>query len=536
MFLFSKGDFAMKSIYKKGAAIALTAVAAFALAGCGGDKKANSGAGKDTLQVGVTNFADSLEPTDNYFGWQVMRYGVGECLVHFDEKMNTEPWIAESWKVADDKMSWTFKIRDIKFSNGSKVTGEAVKKSIERTFAKAPRAKAMFELDHIVADGQNVTIYTKQPVATLPGMLGDPLFIIVDVTEDGKVDFAKAGPICTGPYMVKSFTKAKTELDANPNYYDSVPFKHLVINTIDDPNTRAMALQKGEIDVAVNIAAGDLQLFQDKSKFTVSSISSIRDVLARMSVKEGKPLADKKVRQALIRSLDRETYCKTLLMDTFTAGGPLLPPSLDYDFDGLMKVYPDKYDVESAKKLLAEAGWKDTDGDGIVEKDGKPLELDFIFYSGRAELPLFAEATQSDAKKIGIKVNLKNVDYNVLDSIGTSGNYDLLISNILTEQAGDPEVFINMYWKTNINGSNPENGSGYSNPEYDALSDALAGEFDPAKRRDIIIQMEKILQDDAMCLIFAYPQTNMVSNTSVVNADIRPCDYYWVTKNIAPAK
>lgn len=508
---------------------------AFAITGCGGSGS-NSKTAKDTLTVGVTNFADSLEPTDNYFGWQVMRYGIGECLVHFDDKMNAEPWIAESWKVSDDKMSWTFKIRDIKFSNGKPVTGEAVKKSIERTFAKAPRAKAMFELDHITADGQNVTIYTKKPVATLPGMLGDPLFIIVDTDSDGKVDFAKQGPVCTGPYMVKSFSKAKTELDANPHYYDKVPFAHAQINTIDDPNTRAMALQKGEIDVAVNIAPGDMQLFQDKNKFTISTISSIRDVLARLNVANGKPLADKNVRKALLQSLDRDTYCKVLLKDTFTPGGPLLPPSLDYGFDKLKAEYPDNYNVENAKKLLADAGWKDTDGDGYVDKDGKNLELDFVYYSGRAELPLFAEATQSDAKKVGIKVNLKNVDYNVLDGIGTRGEYDMLISNILTEQAGDPEVFVNMYWKTNVNGSNPQNGSGYSNPEYDALSDQLIQEFDPAKRKEIIEKMEKIIQDDATTLVFGYPQTNMISNKKVKNADIKPCDYYWVTKNIVPAE
>lgn len=525
----------MKSIYKKGALLAAAALMSFALAGCGGSSSGSKTA-KDTLVVGVTNFADSLEPTDNYFGWQVMRYCIGECLVHFDDKMNAEPWIAESWKVSDDKMSWTFKIKDIKFSNGKPVTGEAVKKSIERTFAKAPRAKAMFELDHITADGQNVTIYTKKPVATLPGMLGDPLFIIVDTDSDGKVDFAKQGPVCTGPYMVKSFSKAKTELDANPNYYDKVPFAHAQINTIDDPNTRAMALQKGEIDVAVNIAPGDMQLFQDKNKFTISTISSIRDVLARLNVANGKPLADKNVRKALLQSLDRDTYCKVLLKDTFTPGGPLLPPSLDYGFDKLKAEYPDNYNVENAKKLLADAGWKDTDGDGYVDKDGKNLELDFVYYSGRAELPLFAEATQSDAKKVGIKVNLKNVDYNVLDGIGTRGEYDMLISNILTEQAGDPEVFVNMYWKTNVNGSNPQNGSGYSNPEYDALSDQLIQEFDPAKRKEIIEKMEKIIQDDAATLVFGYPQTNMISNKNVKNADIKPCDYYWVTKNIIPAE
>ena len=76
--------------------------------------------------------------------------------------------------------------------------------------------------------------------------------------------------------MVKSFSKAKTELDANPNYYAAVPFKHAVVNTIDDPNTRAMALQKGEIDVAVNVAPGDMQLFSDQKKFTTSTTPTAR--------------------------------------------------------------------------------------------------------------------------------------------------------------------------------------------------------------------------------------------------------------------
>ena len=455
-----------------------------------------------------------------------MRYGLGECLVKFDKKMNSTPWIAESWQVSDDKLTWTFKINDkAAFSNGNKVTAEAVKKSIERTFEKAARARAMFEYDSISADGQTLTIKTNKPVATLPGMLGDPLFIVVDTSVTDR-DYAKQGPICTGPYVVKEYSKAKAVMDANPNYLDgAVPFKHVEIPSIDAPNTR---------DMAINIAPGDMALFNNKDKYHISSIASLRDVLARMNSSEGKPMHDKRVREALLSALDRETYCKVLLKDTFTTGGPLMPPSVDYGFDQLKD--PNTYNVERAKKLLEEAGWKDTDGDGIVDKDGKNLEMDFIFYSGRAELPLFAEATQADAKKVGIKINLKNVDYNVLDGIGVRGEYDLLISNILTLQAGDPEVFINQYWKTNVNGNNPQNGSGYSNPAYDALSDRLAVEFDPAKRRELVIEMQKIILDDAATIIFGYPQTNMISNTSITDAEILPCDYYWLTKDIKPAQ
>ncbi len=522
----------MKKIYKATAAAAMIGLLAFAAAGCGGGDKKQAAA-KDTAKFGVTNFADSLEPTDNYFGWVVMRYGLGECLVKFDEKMNSTPWLADKWSISDDKLTWTFHINDkAVFSNGNKVTGEAAAKSIQRTFDKAARAKSMFEYESITSDGQNVIIKTKQPVPTLPGMLGDPLFIIIDTSVTDR-DYAKQGPICTGPYAVKSYSKAKAEMVKNEKYWDGeVPFKAVDILTIDDPNTRAMALQKGEIDFAINIAAGDLQLFQNKDKFNISSIASLRDVLARLNVRPERPLGDLKVRQALLRSLDRVTYNKVLLKDTFVPGGPYLPPSVDYDYDNLYKQDPNQYNPDSAKKLLEEAGWKDTNGDGFVDKDGKNLELDFIFYSGRAELPLYAEATQADAKKVGIKVNLKNVDYNVLDGIGRRGEYDMLISNILTLQAGDPEVFMKQYLMT----GQEQNGSGYSNPEYDALCDKLSVEFDPAKRRALIIDMQKIILNDAASLVFGHPQTNMVSNKSVQNANILPCDYYWLTKDIKPAK
>lgn len=520
----------MKKAAKITAALAMMGLLAFAAAGCGGDDSAKSGGAKDTVKFGVTNFADSLEPTDNFFSWVVMRYGLGECLVKFDDKMNFTPWLAESWSISDDKLTWTFKINDkAVFSNGNKVTADAVKKSIERTFEKSNRAETFFQFDNITADGQNLIIKTKNPVPTLPGMLADPLFIIIDTSVTDR-DYAKQGPICTGPYMVKEYSKAKAVMEANPNYWDGkVPFKVAEIPTIDDPNTRAMALQSGEIDMAINIASGDLQLFQDKAKYNISELASLRTVLAQINMNEGRPCHDPKVRAALISCLDRETYNKVLLKDTFITGKAPIPPSLDYGFDQLTD--PNAYNVERAKQLLAEAGWKDSNNDGYVDKDGKNLELDFIYYSGRAELPLYAEATQSDAKKIGIKVNMRNVDYNVLDPIRRSGDFDLCISNILTANSGDPAVYLNWYWKT----GDPQNATGYSNPEYDALSDRLAVEFDTAKRRDLMIQMQQILLNDGAGLFFGYPKTNMVSKVTLKNADIKPADYYWLTKDVAPA-
>ena len=498
-------------------------------AGCGSDKADTS-----TLKVGVTNFADSLEPTENYFGWVVMRYGMGETLAKFDEKMNVQPWLAESWKISDDHLTWTFKIRDgVKFSNGKDLTAEAVKASIERAFAKNKRAETFFKYKEIKADGQNLIITTEKPEPNMPGFLADPLFLIVDTTAEGERDFAKQGPICTGPYVCESFTKEKAVMKKNPHYWDGeVPYETVEIPSIDDPNTRAMALQSGEVDMAVNIGAGDIGLFSDTSKFHIDRIASLRVVLARINQKG--VLGDPKVRAAFISMCDRKSYNEIILKGTFIEGKAPIPPSMDYGFDQLTD--PNHYDVERAKKLLDEAGWKDTDGDGIRDKDGKPLSVDFVVYNSRAELPIYAEAVQADAKKVGIDVKIKSVDYNLIDKMGINGEYDLLISNITTANTGDPEIFLNWYWRTNKDGDNPQNGSGYSNPALDAKFAELSTEFDKAKRRQLMIDIQQIIMNDGAGLFLGYPETNIISSTKITGATMYPSDYYWVTNKIRPAK
>ncbi len=489
------------------------------------------------LRFGISDFADTLEPTDSYNSWGIMRYGIGECLVKFDLSMRLEPWLAESWSVSDDGLTWTFRIDDrATFSNGKKVTALDVERTIERTLEKSSRARAMFQYQQISSQGQEIQITTTQPVPTLPGILADPLFIVIDNDVTDR-DYANQGPIGTGPYRLLSFSPATgPKLERNPYYWDGeVPFDFLDIPIINDPNTRAMALQAGEIDMAVNLAYGDMALFSDPEAFNVSTIASLRVTLAQLNSAPGRILNDIRVRQALLSSLDRQTYCDVLLHGTYLAGTTPIPPSLDYGSDILQGQDPNGYDPDRARALLAEAGWSDTDGDGYLEKEGRKLELDFVFYSNRAELPLFAEATQSDAKAVGIKVNLHNLSYHLIYDTRVSGEYDLLISNILTVQSGDPEAYINLYWKTNREGSNVENGSGYSNPQFDELSDQLAVEFDPAKRRELVMAMQKILIDDGATLIFGYPETNMVSSTAIEGARIQPCDYYWITTHIKPA-
>lgn len=503
---------------------------AMLVTGCSGDKKED----KTVLRFGVTNFASSLEPTENYFAWVVMRYGIGETLSRFNEKMEVAPWLAESWQVDDRKVVWKIMINDKAiFSNGKKVTAEKVKKSIERVFAKSKRAETFFRFTNITANGQELTITTDKPYPNMMGLLADPLFVIVDVDSEKERNFATEGPIGTGPYEVRSFVKEKAVMKKNTHYWNgTVPYETVEIPSIDDPNTRALALQSGEIDLAVNIAAGDMSLFQDTTKYHVDKIASLRTILGRLNMNSGHILSDSKVRAALISLTNRKEYNETVLKGTFITGKAPIPPSLNYGFDEL--VDPNQFNQERAKQLLDEAGWKDTDGDGIREKDGKPLALDIIVYNSRAELPIYAEAIQGDAQKIGMSIKIKTVDYNLLDKIGINGEYDILLSNNTTAPTGDPEMYLSWYWKTNNNGDNEQNGSGYSNPVYDAKLAEMGKTFDPAKRRQLGIELQQILLNDGAALFLGYPETNMISSTKIQGAIMHPADYYWLTNLIKP--
>ena len=492
-------------------------------------------ASDETVKIGVVGFCDSLEPTEQYFSWVVTRYAVGETLVRFDEQMNIQPWLAESWTLADDKLTWTFKIRaGVKFSNGNPMTAEAVKNSLERTFAMSKRASAnFFEYDFIRAEGNSLIIKSKKPAPMLAGCLADPLFLIVDTGVD-TTKFATEGPICTGPYAVESFSRGLTVVRKNEHYWDGeVPYQEVTIQTIDDTNTRTMALQGGEIAFAVNIAASDVALFRDQPDFTVDEIASLRSVLSFMN--QHGPLKDLKLRQAVIRALNREAYAKYLLHDTFAPGKAPVPPSLDYGFDDLID--PNAYDVASAKKLLAEAGYEDVDGDGFVEgPDGQKLTLRHIIYNSRAELPILAEASQADLKKIGLNTKVESYDYTSLLDMQESGDYDLLIWNVITVNTGDPEHYLRELWKSHTEVNKNNNTADYSNPKVDELLDRLAVEFDLAERRQIIIDVQQLIINDAASIFFAYPETNIIYNNKMVRGvKMVPSDYYWLTKNIRPA-
>lgn len=516
----------MKKWLGRGIKLALFVLIVGSLTGCGGDEDAASPEGKD-LTIGVTSFADTLEPTEQYFGWVVTRYGVGETLAKFDEEGKIVPSLAEEWTVSDDNLTWNFKIRpEVKFSNGTELTPEIVKASLERSFELNPRAETFFKLDSITVEGDTVSIKTEVPSAVVPGSLADPLFLIVDTTADTS-KFASDGPICTGPYAVESFNPTvDCVLVKNEHYWDGeVPMEKVTMKCIDDQATRSMALQNGEIQVAYNLKTENAKEFEGNPEIKMQDLDSLRSTYAFMN--QNGPLKDLALRQAMIRSLDRETYAEKLLQGGATPGKAPIPPTLDFGFDEL--VDENAYDPESAKELLAEAGYEDKDGDGFVEQpNGDPLDLEFVIYTSREELNIYAQAAQANMKDVGIKVTLNTVSYETSMDLRDSGSFDMLIWNVLVANTGDPENYLRDNWHS----ESPTNVNDYNNPKVDELIDQLTTTFDEKERRDLDIEIQQMIMDDAATMFFGYETTYLFHTDQVKGIQLYPVDYYWLTKDV----
>ena len=539
----------MDQFYRKiMCALLAGSLAAGLLAGCGksagekadtedtaasGENSALDKTGGDggEITIGVTSFADTLEPTEQYFSWVVSRYGVGETLVRFDENGEIVPCLAESWEISEDQLTWTFKIREgVKFSNGDDMTPELVKASLERTFELSDRAVSFFEPASMEVDGQNLLIKTKEPVAILPGSLADPLFLIVDTQADTDA-FAMEGPICTGPYAVESFSPTDSCVVVRNEYYwdGEVPLDKVTLKCIDDQTTRSMALQTDEVQIAYNLKTENLADFEDSGEYNIQQLESLRSTYAFMN--QNGVLGDKALRQAVIRGLDKETYCDTLLEGGATAGKAPVPPTLDFGFDELKD--ENAYDPDGAKALLEEAGYKDTDGDGFVETpSGEKLELNFVIYTSREELNVYAQAAQASLKDIGINVKLNTVSYETLLDMRDSGEFDMLIWNVLVANTGDPEKYLRENWYS----TSSSNQMGYDNPQVDELLDQLVTEFNEDTRKNLIMQIQQLIMDDAATVFFGYETTYLFSSKSVTGVKMYPMDYYWLTKDISLAE
>ena len=486
------------------------------MTGCGGEKSVSNDEKTfiyGTMAYGVAMENVGTDPHESYSGWSTIRYGIGETLFKFNERMELEPWLAESFEQVDD-YTVRIKINDAaKFSNGKKVDGAAVKKCLDALIKNHDRAPRDLKISEITADGQFVTIKSAEKVPALLNYLSDPYGCIVDV-DAGVTDKIVVG---TGAYKAVKVTDTQIDLVANENYWGAVKPKmnKIIVKSITDGDTLTMAMQNGELDAAQGLPYASLQLFQNDN-YKISQTNTSRVYQAAFNFKTP-ALQDINVRRAISMAIDKENFCKVLLNGNGTPAIGAFPANLPFGGD---KVHATPYDLDGAKKLLADAGWSDSNGDGFVDKDGKNLELNYLTYTSRQELPLLAESAQANLKLIGIKLNV-----NATDNYKTflkSGDYDIFSKAIVTAPTGDGEY----YFTSHIVPGAVDNAGFYDSQQISALENELHNTFGAEKRSDLAIKMSQQVLNDCALIYAAHLKMSLVMKPNVEGFTAHPSDYY----------
>lgn len=501
----------------------------------GGDSAAPAAPGKTQLNVATELTSTSYDPALDYNScWFAMRFGMLEALFLFADDGTAQPWLAESGTVADDGLTWTIKLKDgICFSTGEPVTATKVKESLENLYARHDPAnggpgyaQTYFTYSSITADdaAATVTIVTEKPTVDLLGALAYPWSGIYDVKGSEGRNLDTEGGICTGPYvMVSNDPEHDIQLARNEHYWNGeVPFETVNIMKLSEASTRAMALQDGSADMAINISSADRVVLAQDASNLVDVTSGSR--MGSLYINFQGTLANDTLRKAVYMSIDGEAVADITTGGSYSySNGAPLPVAYQNGLD-----FKYGFDPEGAAKLLDDAGIVDSNGDGIRELDGKNVELNFISQTNRQQ-DLIAQAYATQIEAIGIKVNLTFPDN--LGEIRSAGNYDLCTNNEVTTPTGDPASYL-LHWY----GKNEASNWGrYSNPEFDALYEKLSGEFDTAKRMQLFKEIQQVMMDDVASIVYGAYSFNICANANVTGVHSYAADFYWVTKDITPA-
>jgi len=282
-------------------------------------------------------------------------------------------------------------------------------------------------------------------------------------------------------------------LERNPHYWQKgQPYlQGIVFKFIPDAAARAVALEVGEIDVALgsSIPLSNLERFSDPAKWTINLddgryLSTI--FLTQFNVRRPY-LSDKRVRQAFAHAIDKNALLKVVFWGYGKPATGPVPSSVVNYYSPDTRQYP--YDLKKAEALLDEAGFR-------KGADGKRLKVT-LDYDGGGGGNREAEFIRQSLGRIGVEVVLRGGDtVSYLRRIFTDQDYDLMISSL--HRLPDPTLGVQrLFWTRNIiKGAPWTNGSGYSNPALDKIMEAAADEANPTRRKALITQWQQIVQED----------------------------------------
>ncbi|MCS7151359.1 MAG: peptide-binding protein [Endomicrobia bacterium] len=459
-------------------------------------------------------------------------------LVKYDKDLSLIGDLAEKWSISKDGKEIVFYLRkDVRWHDGEKFTAYDVNFTYEKIID--PKVKTPYSSDFelitkcIVIDQYTIKFIYKEPY--IPALESWGIGIIPKhIFDNSKYDFnshpANKKPVGTGPYkFLKWVTDEKIELIANEDYFEGRPYiQKYVFRVIPDQSVQFLELLNESID-SMNLTPEQFyaypEFFKNYNKFSYPSFS-----YTYLGFNLKHPLfKDKKVRQAIAHAINKQEIISGVLLGKGKpATGPFPPQSWAYNED--VKDY--EYNLEKAKELLKQAGWKFNIEENILQQevliDGKSKNVNFEFTlitnQGNKIRQLVAEIIQQQLKKVGIKVNIQILEWSIfINNYIVPRNFDAVILGWSLSR--DPDQY--SIWHSSQREPGRYNFVNYVNPEVDKLLELGRKEYNFDNRKKIYKKIHKIIHRDIPYVFLYYPESMPVVHKRIKNVEVSKIGIGW---------
>jgi len=489
------------------------------------------------LVCGNNEEADNLDPwkttrnaSNNIFAFII------EPLVALDKNLNPMPLLVESWKVSEEGTVYTFKLKKgIKFHDGTPFNADAVVFTFEHAM-KGNFSYVIKSIKNIVkVDDYTVRFVLEAPSIKFLSSIADGYFGIVSPTayEKYKDRWGTEVLVGTGPFKFEKWIRGQEvvlvrndEYKHGPDFLDNkgpAYLEKIVFKIIPEPTTLVGAVKSGDVDFTVYVPSVFVpQLNKDLTIQFYSSLSNGSRWLAFNLQRE--LFQDKRIRLAIAHAIDKNPIADIAWHEAAVPSCSIIATaSIGYHNVSDKCI---EYNPEKSKQLLADVGWKDLDGDGILEKDGKKFEISLVTYS-LEENSKTAVIIQDQLKKVGIKVNVETLEKGTAIAKFQSGNFDIGEYGTYHTIGGEC-----VDWLGYSKNKGVGNIASYDNPEFDELIIKILTAAGMKEYMEYVKKAQNILLEDLPYVPLVALANSMMAKPHVGGLDTVAEYTFWRDRHV----
>jgi peptide/nickel transport system substrate-binding protein len=482
----------------------LAAAALTTLLACGGPGPSTDSASEEAPSYGGTAIAGIGSDFDVFnelattsaLGDQFIGHVLFQNLLVYDENLDYAPALADSFWVAEDGLSASFRMRGgVRWHDGRPVTVDDVIWSFEMSKLDETAYPERQALEYVEraerVDERTVrfhfTALHAEPLADFMYWTPMPKHLLEDVPPAEMINAPfNRQPVGNGPFRFVSWrANEQVVLEANEDYWAGRPYlDRVVFRVIPEPATAITELLSGGIDLYRNVPPSDMARLEASDAARPLSWPTLGFTFLMFNQRE--PIfQDVRVRRALTMATDRQSLVDGLVQGYGEVStGPAA--SMQWERNEALEPWP--YDPDEAKRLLAEAGWRDTDGDGILDRDGSPLRFEMTTNTDNILRRDILVALQSQFRAVGADARARSVEFNTMVDHWMSGEFDTVVAGWDLYLRFDPTQL----FETGA----PYNGGAYSNLRVDELLRRARTTLDRAEAAPLWDEFLQIVHDE----------------------------------------